>query len=419
VRVEVVAIGSELLLGQIADTNSQWLGEQLAGVGVASHFHQHVGDNHGRIVLALRTALARADGVIACGGLGPTQDDITREAIAEVMGVGLVRDPAIVARIETMFSSRGREMPDNNRRQADVPQGAAVIEQRRGTAPGLICPVGNKVVYVVPGVPHELEEMFERAVLPDLVARLAEEGQTGVIASRVLRTWGTSESALAEALDGRLRDLEGTAATIAFLASGIEGLKVRLTVRATTDAEAQAALAEEESNLRAILAERVGDVVFGTDDETMERAVARRLLDRSLTLAVAESLTGGLVASRLVGVEGASRWFRGGIVSYAADVKHRLLGVPEGPVVTAEAAAAMAAGVRASLRSDVGLALSGVAGPDPDEGVEVGTVFVGLAIGEAPPRSVRLRLPGDRQRIRDYATISALDLLRRAIDELD
>ncbi|HEV3213432.1 MAG TPA: competence/damage-inducible protein A [Acidimicrobiales bacterium] len=418
-RVEVVAIGSELLLGQIADTNSQWLGEQLAGVGVASHFHQHVGDNHGRIVLALRTALARADGVIACGGLGPTQDDITREAIAEVMGVGLVRDPAIVARIETMFSSRGREMPDNNRRQADVPQGAAVIEQRRGTAPGLICPVGNKVVYVVPGVPHELEEMFERAVLPDLVARLAEEGQTGVIASRVLRTWGTSESALAEALDGRLRDLEGTAATIAFLASGIEGLKVRLTVRATTDAEAQAALAEEESNLRAILAERVGDVVFGTDDETMERAVARRLLDRSLTLAVAESLTGGLVASRLVGVEGASRWFRGGIVSYAADVKHRLLGVPEGPVVTAEAAAAMAAGVRASLRSDVGLALSGVAGPDPDEGVEVGTVFVGLAIGEAPPRSVRLRLPGDRQRIRDYATISALDLLRRAIDELD
>ncbi|HLK46235.1 MAG TPA: competence/damage-inducible protein A, partial [Acidimicrobiales bacterium] len=155
-RVEVVAVGSELLLGQIADTNSRWLGEQLAAAGVASHFHQHVGDNQARIVLALRTALARSDGVLVCGGLGPTQDDITREAIAEVMGVALVRDEAIAARIEAMFASRGRTMPDNNRRQADVPAGATVIEQRRGTAPGLVCPVGHKVVYAVPGVPHEL-----------------------------------------------------------------------------------------------------------------------------------------------------------------------------------------------------------------------------------------------------------------------
>jgi nicotinamide-nucleotide amidase len=419
VRVEVVAVGSELLLGQIADTNSQWLGEQLAAAGVASHFHQHVGDNHRRIVLALRTALARADGVIACGGLGPTQDDITREAIAEVMGVELVRDGGIATRIEAMFTSRGREMPDNNRRQADVPRGATVIEQRRGTAPGLICPVGGKVVYAVPGVPYELEEMFERAILPDLRARLVSEGETGVIASRVLRTWGTSESGLAEALDDRLKALDGTTSTIAFLASGIEGLKVRLTVRAPTDAEAQSALAEEEAAVRSILVERVGDVVFGTDDESMERAVARRLLDRSLTLAVAESVTGGLVASRLVSVEGASRWFRGGVVSYASEVKRLLLGVPEGPVVTADAAEAMAQGVRSSLRSDVGLALSGVAGPDADEGVEVGTVYVGLAIGDTAPRSVHLRLPGDRQRIRDYATISALDVLRRALDALD
>jgi nicotinamide-nucleotide amidase len=261
--------------------------------------------------------------------------------------------------------------------------------------------------------------MFERAILPDLLARLAGEGETGVIASRVLRTWGTSESALAEALDGRLKDLEGTTSTIAFLASGIEGLKVRLTVRAPTGEAAQSALEEEEARIRAILAERVGDIVFGTDDETMERAVARRLLDRSLTLAVAESITGGLVASRLVNVEGASRWFRGGVVSYAADVKRLLLGVPEGPVVTSVAAESMAEGVRATLHSDVGLALSGVAGPDPDEGVEVGTVFVGLVIGDGAPRSVRLRLPGDRQRIRDYATISALDVLRRALDGLD
>ncbi|HEY8081671.1 MAG TPA: competence/damage-inducible protein A [Acidimicrobiales bacterium] len=415
-RVEVVAVGSELLLGQIADTNSQWLGENLAAAGVASHFHQHVGDNHARIVLALRTALARSDGVIACGGLGPTQDDITREAIAEIMGVELVRDAAIEARIREMFESRGREMPDNNRRQADVPRGATVIEQRRGTAPGLICPVGNKVVYAVPGVPHELEEMFDRAILPDLRARLHEEGTTGVIASRVLRTWGTSESGLAEALDGRVRALEGTGVTIAFLASGIEGLKVRLTARGDTDDAAVAALNDEEAQVREVLATHVGDVVFGVDAESMEHAVATRLVAQHLTLGVAESVTGGLVASRLVAVEGASAWFRGAVVSYASDVKTSLLGVPPGPVVTAEAAEAMAVGARRALGSDVGLALTGVAGPDQDEGVEVGTVFVGLALDDAPPTSTRLRLPGDRRRIREYATISALDLLRRALD---
>jgi len=418
VRVEIVAIGSELLLGQIADTNSRWLGEQLAANGVASHFHQQVGDNHARIVLALRTALARSDGVIACGGLGPTQDDITREAIAEVMGVHLVRDASIESRIEAMFASRSRAMPDNNRRQADVPVGATVIDQQRGTAPGLICPVGNKVIYAVPGVPYELEEMFDRAILGDLRARMAAEGSTGVIASRVLRTWGASESGLADVLDERLRSLDETATTVAFLASGIEGLKVRLTVRADTEPLARSALANEELEVRRILTERLGDIVFGTDDETMEHAVASRLVARSMTLGLAESVTGGLVASRLVNVPGASVWFRGAVVSYAADVKTSLLGLAPGPVVTAAAAEAMAIGARRALGSDVGLALTGVAGPEPDEGVDVGTVFVGLALGDTPVTSTMLRLPGDRPRIRDYATISALDFLRRALDAL-
>jgi nicotinamide-nucleotide amidase len=418
VRVEVVAIGSELLLGQIADTNSKWLGEQLAAAGVTSHFHQHVGDNPQRIVLALRTALARADGVIACGGLGPTQDDITREAIAQVMGVPLDRDEAIAARIEAMFRSRGRAMPENNRRQADVPRGAAVVEQRRGTAPGLICPVGAKVVYAVPGVPHELEEMFERAILPDLRARLAEEGTEGVIASRVLRTWGASESGLAEVLDARLHTLDGSDATIAFLASGIEGLKVRLTVRAASLEAAGARLDEEEGAVRAALRERLGDIVFGVDTETMEHAVARRLVERGLTLGLAESLTGGLVASRLVGVNGASSWFRGGVVSYASDVKRSLLGVGEGSVVTARAAEEMADGARRVLGCDVGLSLTGVAGPDTEDGVDVGTVFVGICLSGEPATATELHLPGDRQRVREYAAISALDLLRRRLDAL-
>jgi nicotinamide-nucleotide amidase len=418
VRIEIVAVGSELLLGQIADTNSQWLGEQLAAAGVPSHFHQHVGDNGERIVLALRTALARSDGVIACGGLGPTQDDITREAIAEVMTVELERDERLVARIEEMFRSRGREMPDSNRRQADVPRGATVIEQRRGTAPGLICPVGRKVIYAVPGVPHELQEMFGRAILPDLRARLAEEGGPAVIASRVLRTWGASESGLADALDARMRELDGTDMTVAFLASGMEGLKVRLTVRATSDEEATSRLNQEEQTIRRALASAFGEIVFGVDDESMEQAVAQRLLAQHLTLGVAESLTGGMVASRLVGIEGASAWFRGGVISYAPDIKFSVLGVTDGPVVTATAAEEMAVGAARTLGSDVGLALTGVAGPLPEEGVEVGTVFVGIALKGRAPSSTRLRLPGDRNRIREYAVISSLDVLRRALDGL-
>ncbi len=202
-RVEIVAVGTELLLGQIADTNSQWLGEHLAAMGATSQFHQAVGDNHDRIVLALRTALARSDGVIVCGGLGPTHDDITRDAIAEVMNVPLERDESVVERIRKFFASRGREMSESNLRQADVPQGATVIPQTMGTAPGLICPVGHKVVYAVPGVPYEMSEMFERAIAADLGRRMAERGESsGIIASRVIRTWGMSESGLGETLAG-------------------------------------------------------------------------------------------------------------------------------------------------------------------------------------------------------------------------
>ena len=206
-RVEIVAVGTELLLGQITDTNSQWMGEHLAAAGIGSHFHQTVGDNHQRMVLAFRTALARSDGVIVCGGLGPTHDDITREAIAEVMNVDLVRDENLVAGIRTMFASRAREMPDTNLRQADVPEGASVIPQTKGTAPGLICPVGHKVIYAVPGVPYEMADMFERGILPDLQRRMTERGQTsGTIASRVIRTWGMSESGLAETLAAHIDD---------------------------------------------------------------------------------------------------------------------------------------------------------------------------------------------------------------------
>jgi len=417
-RVEIVAVGTELLLGQIPDTNSQWLGEQLAANGIASHFHQHVGDNHDRIVLAFRTALARSDAVIVCGGLGPTQDDITRAAIAEVMNVPLIRDEAIVEAIRKMFGSRGREMPENNLLQADVPKGASIIPQTRGTAPGLICPVGQKVVFAVPGVPYEMTDMFERAILPELLRRERLAGNESVILSRVLRTWGASESGLAEAIGDELSSLDDNSRlTIAFLASGIEGIKVRITARGDSAGHAKELIAEEEVKIRSIINAKLGEIIFGVDDETMEHAIATRLVDKDLTLGVAESVTGGLIASRLVNVIGASKWFRGGVVSYASEVKFDVLGVPVGPVVSPEAAEAMAVGAAKLLGSDVGLSVTGVAGPDEQDGHPAGTVFVGIAIGDKVSH-VALRLPGDRPRIRAYSAISALDALRKALDGL-
>ncbi len=417
-RAEVVAIGTELLLGQIVDTNSSYIGEQLAATGIDCHFQTKVGDNLDRIVLALRSALARSDAVIACGGLGPTQDDITRDAIAAVMNVGLRRDEALLEVIRTMFSRRNRAMPESNARQADVPEGATVIPQTLGTAPGLICPVGHKVLYAVPGVPYELYDMLERAVLPDLRARA---GEPSVIASRTLRTWGLTESRLADVLAPYFEELDARGAaesagvpTIAFLASGIEGIKVRVTVKGRDAAATGPALDAEEAAIRSLL----GRAVFGVDDETMEVAVGSLLLRSGRTLGIAESLTGGLVASRIVAVPGASEWFRGAVVAYSSEVKREVLGIGEGPVVSALAAAEMAERARKVLGAHVGLATTGVAGPTEQEGQPVGTVFCGIALAAAT-EAVELRLFGDRERVRQHAAISALDTLRqRLLDEL-
>jgi nicotinamide-nucleotide amidase len=400
-----VAVGTELLLGQIVDTNSAWLGERLARSGIDSLHQTKVGDNLGRIVATLRLALERSDAVIVCGGLGPTQDDITREAVAEVMGVELVRDDDIVGRIRAMFEQRGRRMAESNVRQAEVPVGATVIEQRRGTAPGLICPVGDKVVYALPGVPYELTEMVERAVIPDLEARM---GERAAIVSRVLRTWGDAESTLAERLAPRLDALDRAGnPTLAFQASGIEGIKVRITAKAATRAEALALVEAEDAEVRAVL----GTNVFGVDEDTMEWAVGALLQEGGLSLGLAESATGGLIASRVCATEGCSAWFRGAVVAYDSRVKFEVLGVPEGPVVTEEAAEAMARGAQRVLGADIGLSVTGVAGPAEQEGQPVGTMIFGLAIGD-DVEVVRTRVPGDRERVRQFAAISVLNLLR-------
>ena len=419
-RCDVLAVGTELLLGQIIDTNSSWLGENLALHGFDSLSQVKVGDNVERIIGHLGRMVREADAVIICGGLGPTHDDLTREAIASVMGVDLVLDDDVADVIRHMFSSRNRPMPANNLRQAMVPVGAQIIEQTRGTAPGLICPVTvetdrgpvERVIYAVPGVPHELRDMFERAILPDLQSR---SGEQWTIASRTLRTWGESESGLNERLDGVIADLDRAGnPTLAFLASGWEGLKVRLTARAEDRRAAEALLLPWEERIRSIL----GSQVFGVDDQTMESVVLSMLADRGWTLGVAESVTGGLVTGRLTAVPGASKVLRGGIVSYASEVKFDLLDVPEGPVVTEEAALAMAHGVRRVTSADVGLALTGVAGPDSQDGMRPGTLFAAVVWPEAggtTDRVAHIRLPGDRDTMRQLSVISALDLLRRSI----
>jgi nicotinamide-nucleotide amidase len=421
-RCDVLAVGTELLLGQIVDTNSSWLGENLAMHGFDSLSQVKVGDNIGRITGHLRRMLDEADAVIMCGGLGPTHDDLTREAIADVMGVDLHLDEDVADVIRYLFTSRNRTMPENNLRQAMVPEGASIIPQTRGTAPGLICPVTidtpsgpvERVVYAVPGVPHEMREMYERAILPDLQQR---SGERWTIASRTLRTWGESESGLNERLDDIIHDLDEVGnPTLAFLASGWEGLKVRLTGRAPDAAAASELLAPWEERIRGVL----GNQVFGVDSDTMESVVLNLLRDRGWSLGLAESVTGGLVAGRLTGVPGASEVFRGAVVSYASDVKFDLLDVSEGPVVTEEAAIEMAEGVRKVLQSDVGLALTGVAGPSEQDGMRPGTLFAAVVLPESEPdrvRSAHVTMPGDRDMMRQLSVISALDLLRKRLLE--
>jgi nicotinamide-nucleotide amidase len=415
VRCEIVGVGTELLLGQIVNTNAAWIGQRLADVGWDCLRHTSVGDNQARIAEVVREALARADAVIVTGGLGPTQDDITREALAEVAGVPLVRRPELEAWLRERFARMGiARMAEMNLRQADVPEGARTIDNPRGSAPGLIVEVGGKPVYAVPGVPREMEGMLERVVLPDLAAR-AGEGRA--IVSRVLRTAGVGESRLAERLTPLWEAAGAGQVTLAYLASAGE-VRVRLTAVGATREEALAEIAPLEAKVR----EELGEVVYGVDDETLEEAIGRLLNERDRTLATAESLTGGLLGGRVTTVAGSGDYYLGGIVSYATEAKAALLGVDEdllateGPVSEA-AAGAMAEGARRAFGADLGLATTGVAGPTEQDGRPVGTLCLGVADADGTVTTT-LRAPGDRTQVRNWAVTVALDLLRRRLEGL-
>ena len=410
-RCEIVAVGTEILLGQIIDTNSAWIAERLAETGVDCHFQTVVGDNPERMLEVLVSALERAEALIVTGGLGPTQDDLTREVVAELMGVELVRDMEIVERIQERFSSRGRPMPENNLKQADVPVGANAIAEMPGTAAGLICPMPEgKVIYLVPGVPTEMKQMLEGTVLQDLVSR---SGEKSVISSRVLKTWGHSESGLAEDLAEEIERLNSDGeVTLAFQASGIEGVKVRITAKAVNKEQSDSLLDHEENVLR----ELIGDHIFAVDHETMESVVLDQLKAQSLTFATAESITGGMIGGRLTEIPGSSDSYIGSIVAYDADVKRSLLNVPKDiSVVSQEAVEAMALGVCAVLGADVSVAVSGAAGPYPHEGQEPGTVWMATNV-KGDVESFKVVFPFDRAQIRQFTVITVLNALRKRLE---
>ncbi len=410
-KCEVIAVGTELLLGQIVDTNSSWIGEQLALAGIDSHYQTKVGDNWSRIESAVRVGLERSDAVIMCGGLGPTQDDITREVLAGLVGSELVLDETIAERIRTMFKSRGREMPQNNLRQAMVPEGALPIPQQPGTAPGLVVPVPTedgkqKVIYAVPGVPYEMKEMMSGTVIPDLQRRA---GLTSVIESRVLRTWGQSESGLAELLGQRIDELEASGnPTLAFLASGVEGIKVRITAKAPTSPEVTVMLDAEEKNLRELL----GDLVFAVDDDNMESTVLGLLAERGLQLGVVETTTSGLMAHRLATARAGTQAFSGGVVARGPGILSYLLRGDPTAVQPEEAALQLARVARGILVSDVGIAATAI--EDPARGSETqpfGTAWLAISM-EGFETVEQVSLPGDLERIRQFSVISLLNILR-------
>ncbi len=404
---EIVGVGTELLLGQIPNTNAQKISQALAAIGVNVFWHTVVGDNLNRMSGAISQALERADFVIVTGGLGPTPDDITREGVAHALGRPLVRDEGLAATIRAIFERLGRPMPEENLRQADLPEGAVAIAPE-GTAPGFFIESSSKLLFALPGVPWEMEAMLAKTVLPELRARAG----AGAIVSREVLVVGLGESHTNQ----RIGDIVAaqTNPTIAYLAGGGQ-VRVRLTAKAATEAAALDLLAPVEDAIR----RRLGDNAVEGDDPSLAGALGRLLRARGATVAVAESLTGGLIAAELTEQPGASDFFLGSLVTYATEAKRELAGVDleilsnPGPV-SAEAAAALAEGAAKRLGADLGISATGVAGPAEHDGKPVGTLYVAATwAGRTEVREARGY--GDRDNIRTMAVTYALDLGRRMI----
>ena len=409
--VELISVGTELLLGNIVNTNAAWLAEKCAALGLSCYYQTVVGDNRDRLAATLRTGLERSDILILTGGLGPTQDDLTKETAAEVFGQPLQMDAHSLERIEAFFQERGLEMTENNRKQALVPSGATVVDNDNGTAPGLILERDGKRMILLPGPPNELKPMFENHVIPYL-----KKLEPGVISSQTVKVCGVGESRV----ETMLRDLidgQGNPTLATYAKPG--EVHIRVTARAEGEKEARRLIKPVVKEIKA----RMGGDIYTTDEEvTLEKAVVELLVANELTVTCAESCTGGMLSARLINVPGVSEVYKSGYVTYSNKAKRKLLGVKKSTLekygaVSPQTAEEMAKGLAFVSKGDVAVGITGLAGPDGGtEKKPVGLVYIACSVkGEVTVREYHFS--GNRQTIREATVSAALTLMRNCILE--
>lgn len=402
-RAEIISCGTELLLGHITDTNATYLAQSLAALGIDLYFVSQVGDNQGRIVETLRRAWERSDLIVMTGGLGPTEDDLARESISALLGETMQVDPQLEAELRRIFATRHARMPERNIKQATLIPSGRALPNPLGTAPGWWVEKEGRIIVAMPGVPREMYRMWEHEVIPRLSPYTG-----GLIFTRILRVSGLGESAVEERLDPVIHSSNPTVATYA----KFDAIDVRVTAKAETRAKAEHLVAEMEARIRQIL----GHHVFGVDKDTLQGVVGRYLTERGQTLSVMESLTGGLLASTITDVPGSSNYFVGGLVTYSAELKARM-GVAREVLerygaVSEETARAMAHAIREHLPADFGLGITGVAGPDLQEGKPVGTVHIAIEGPEGVVTGMGAGWRASREDNKRLAVFAALNLLR-------
>ena len=408
-KAELISIGTELLLGEILDTNARYLGAQLPALGIDLYYMSQVGDNMDRLTEVIERAWDRSDLVIATGGLGPTEDDLTREAIARVLSEELVVDAALEAQLRSFFAGRGVDMPERNLQQVMLIPSARSLPNPRGTAPGWWVERDGRIIVAMPGPPAEMERMWEQEVAPELERRSA--GRRTVLVARTLKTVGMGEGHVDELVSPLLKSRNPSIGVYA----RADGVQLRIAAKAPTQEEARRLIEPVEEEMRRLL----GDVIWGADDDTLESAVGELLRRNDLTLATMESCTGGLLANTITNVPGSSRYFRGGLVAYDAEMKIEW-GVDAGVIaehgaISAECAGEMARAVRERLRTDVGIGITGVAGPDPQDDRLPGTVHIAIDASASPVQRVSYQFGQGREAVKRRAVTTALALTRRAL----
>ena len=411
-NAEILAVGTELLMGQIVNTNAQYISERLNSIGINVYFHSVVGDNPKRLKNSIKLALERSELVVITGGIGPTKDDITKEKVAEVFGKEMVLHEESLKKIKDYFLKLGREMTGSNAKQAYFPKDSIIIENNKGTAPGCIIESDNKVVIMLPGPPREMQPMFDESVLPYL-----QKDSDYKIVSKYLRIFGIGESKLEEEIMDLVDNQKDV--TIATYAKMGE-VTVRLTCKSKLSEDGFDKICPFEDKIIKIL----GSNVYSTENEDLEKVVARMLLDKNLTISIAESCTGGLICSKLVSVSGISKAFNRGIISYSNDSKIEELGVKEDTIknygaVSKETAIEMAEGIQKLAGSDIGVSITGIAGPGGGSARKpVGLMYIALTYkGDTVYK--KLNLSGDRERIINMASLYTFDLIRRQIGGIE